>query len=151
MRAVRLAIAPMVALGVALLARAEMQPAPARAIRASRAPAASESVVRGREVYSRYGCAMCHGADGKGGFANANAETDGTVPAVVYVAEGYTRAELKLRLLDGTPVIGKADSKGPQPPFRMPGWRGQMTETEVSDLVEYLFGLQPKGAEAKWR
>jgi mono/diheme cytochrome c family protein len=106
---------------------------------------------RGRRVYERYGCALCHGADGKGGFANLNSETEGKVPGVLYVAEGFTPAELKAKILDGLATIGKADPKGPRPPFRMPGWRGQMTPQEVDDLAQYLMGLYPKAAEQKWR
>lgn len=106
---------------------------------------------RGRAVYERYGCALCHGADGTGGFLNPNAETAGKVPAVIYVAEGYTKAELQRKILDGVPSVGRADPKGPRPPFRMPGWRGQMTPQELDDLVLYLMGLAPKSSDAKWR
>jgi len=105
----------------------------------------------GRRVYERYGCALCHGADGKGGFANLNSETDGKVPGVNYVAEGFTPAELKAKILDGLATVGKADSKGPRPPYRMPGWRGQMTGQELDDLVQYLVSLYPKSAQEKWR
>ena len=106
---------------------------------------------RGRAVYEQYGCALCHGADGKGGFPNPNAETDGKVPAVIYVAEGYTKAELQRKILDGVPSVGKADPKGPRPAFRMPGWKGQMTAQELDDLALYLMGLNPKSSDAKWR
>lgn len=113
--------------------------------------ASTSRVERGRVVYRRYGCATCHGVDGKGGFENPNAETDGKVPGVVYVAEGYTDRELRQRLLEGTATVGKADPKGPRPPYRMPGWRGVMTDQEVDDLVEYLKSLMPKTGEDKWR
>ncbi len=106
---------------------------------------------RGRAVYDRYGCALCHGANGEGGFANPNAETAGKVPGVLYVAEGYTQAELQRKILEGVRSVGKADPKGPQPPYRMPGWGGQMAEEEVRDLAQYLAGLYPKSAEEKWR
>lgn len=141
-----------VLIAIVVGARVQSQLAFPRAVRLG-APAVrpATGIERGREVYHRYGCAMCHGADGKGGFANPNAETDGKVPGVTYVAEGYTPAELRQRLLDGTPVVGKADPKGPRPPYRMPGWRNQMTDQEVGDLVQYLFSLQPKTTEEKWR
>jgi mono/diheme cytochrome c family protein len=102
-------------------------------------------------VYAQYGCGACHGADGKGGFPNPNAETDGKVPAVIYVAEGFTRAELRRKILDGFPTIGKADPKGPRPPYRMPGWAGQMTDQDAGDLVEYLMSLYPKSEAQQWR
>lgn len=106
---------------------------------------------RGRLVYGRYGCAMCHGAEGKGGFANPNSETDGKVPGLLYVKEGYTAAELRAKLLDGVRTVGKANPRGNAPPFRMPGWRGSMTDREVDDLVQFLFSLYPASAEEKWR
>ncbi len=107
---------------------------------------------RGRRVYERYGCGLCHGADAKGGFANRNAETDGKVPGLTFVAEGFTRAELKKKILDGLATIGREDAKGPRPPYRMPGWGAQMSDAELTDLVEHLMSLLPKsGAAEKWR
>ena len=61
--------------------------------------------------------------------------------------KGYSKGELRKYLLKGNPSIGKEDPKGPRPPFRMPGWSGQMTEGETADLVEYLFSLfKPEGS-----
>jgi mono/diheme cytochrome c family protein len=119
-----------------------------------RVPAAAApgtAAQRGRLVYDRYGCAMCHGPEGKGGFANQNAETDGRVPGVVRVAEGYTSAEVKHLMLAGRPTVGKASASGPRPPYRMPGWQDSMTAQETDDLVAYLMGLAPKSAGTKWR
>jgi mono/diheme cytochrome c family protein len=145
--ALALLAAGLIALGVRAMARPPF-PQPVRA-RAADVPATA--VERGRAVYAGYGCSLCHGVDGKGGFANPNAETDGKVPGVVFVAEGYTRSELRRLLQNGTPQVGRADQNGPRPPYRMPGWSGQMREDEVADLVEYLFGLYPTSAEQKWR
>ena len=113
--------------------------------------AAGTAIERGRAVYAAYGCAACHGTDGKGGFPNPNAETDGKVPGITFVAEGYTRPELRKKILDGLATIGREDQNGPRPPFRMPGWAGQMTDAEVADLVEYLWSLYPKSETQKWR
>lgn len=107
---------------------------------------------RGRRVYERYGCGLCHGADAKGGFPNRNAETDGKVPGLTFVAEGFTRAELQKKILQGLATIGREDANGPRPPYRMPGWAAQMSDAELTDLVEYLMSLLPKsGAGDKWR
>lgn len=125
-------------------------PAP-HAVRARHDPPAASAIERGRGVYAAYGCAMCHGIDAKGGFANPNAETDGKVPGLLMVKEGYLPRELAQKILDGAPRIGKADPKGPVPPYRMPGWRDRMTREEADDLVQYLFSLYPKAAEEKWR
>jgi mono/diheme cytochrome c family protein len=145
-----LPITLLVLLGVATWAQTR-RPLP-RIVRAAPRDAGRETAPeRGRRVYERYGCALCHGADGKGGFANLNSETEGKVPGLLYVAEGFTPAELKVKILNGLATIGKADPKGPRPPFRMPGWRGQMTQQELDDLAQYLISLYPKSAEQKWR
>ncbi len=135
-----------------LVAWAQMRPPLPRAVRAVPRDTGGETALeRGRHVYERYGCALCHGADGKGGFANLNSETEGKVPGVNYVAEGFTPAELKAKILEGLATVGRADPKGPRPPYRMPGWSGQMTSQEVDDLAQYLVSLYPKAAEQKWR
>jgi mono/diheme cytochrome c family protein len=58
-------------------------------------PALMSPVDRGREVFRKYGCAGCHGQEGKGGVPNPNAKTAQQVPALTYVADGYTKPELK--------------------------------------------------------
>ena len=115
------------------------------------APAASTPEARGRAVYETYGCRLCHGADGKGGFANPNALSDGKVRGVTTVAEEFTAAEIRQVIAAGQPRIARADEKGPVPPFRMPGWAGQMTDQQINDLTKYLMSLQPKSADKSWR
>jgi mono/diheme cytochrome c family protein len=125
-------------------------PAPV-AVRQTVVPA-TDPVDHGRLLYRTYGCGMCHGAAGKGGFVNPNAESEGKVPALVMVKEGYLERELVQKILDGAPRIGKADPKGPVPPYRMPGWRDRMTRGEATDLAKYLESLYPKKAGAdRWK
>lgn len=109
------------------------------------------AVERGRLLYARYGCAMCHGADGKGGASNPNSETDGKIPAVIFVKEGYTAKEVANKVLDGFATIGRQGGQGPTPPYRMPGWKGQMTSAEADDLTQFLFSLYPASAAKSWR
>lgn len=126
-------------------------PAPA-SVRVSVEPPSADAVARGHQVYQTYGCAMCHGPDAKGGVANLNSESEGKVPGLVMVKEGYLEREVVQKILEGTPRIGKADPKGPTPPYRMPGWRDRMTRAEAADLTTYLFSLYPKKTDAeKWR
>ncbi len=146
-RVLVLAALVIVAIGVHLETRA---PAPT-AVRTPQADSGASAAVRGRAVYDHYGCAACHGADAKGGFSNPNSETEGKVPGVNFVAEGYTRRELGVYVLKGQPTIGKTDPKGQPPPYRMPGWTGQMTDRDASDLVEYLFSIYPKSDAVKFR
>ncbi len=114
------------------------------------APAATPQA-RGRAVYDRYGCAMCHGTDGKGGVANTNAASGGKIPELTKVAEGYTADELRRLILKGTATIDRANAAGPRPPLRMPGWRDRMTDREAADLAQYLMSLEPRGAKDSWR
>ena len=146
-RAVLFALPALVLVGASVFSSAPY-PAPQRLPAAAAPGTAAE---RGRLVYERYGCALCHGADGKGGFANQNAETDGKVPGVTRVAEGYTSAEVKHLILAGRSAVGKASANGQRPPYRMPGWQDRMRGQEADDLVAYLMGLAPKSAGTKWR
>ena len=144
----------LVLLGFVVLAygvRLETRPPAPFPVAAPEAAAGATAAARGQAVYAHYGCAACHGADGKGGFPNANSETDGKVPGVIFVKEGYTRAELRKKILDGLATVGKKDPQGPRPPYRMPGWAGVMTDAEVGDLIEYLMSLYPKSEAQKWR
>lgn len=111
-------------------------------------PALMTPVERGKDVYRKYGCAGCHGADGQGGVPNPNAKTAQQVPGLKFVAEGYTKDELRKRVLDGQREIPALDAKKPAPPLYMPPWRGKIAEGEVTDLVEYLVSLLPKGEKA---
>lgn len=144
------ALALIVLVALAIVIRVQTRPPAPQAMRRAVVESPQTNAERGRAVYGRYGCAMCHGTDGKGGFPNPNAETDGKVPGVTFVAEGYTAHELRKVILKGVATIGRADANGPRPPYRMPGWAGQIDEQEMEALVQYLMSLAPKSGE-KWR
>ena len=131
--------------------RAYGRPAAPRVVHVPDLPAAGTPEARGRIVYEQYGCRMCHGNDGKGGFANPNALSDGKIRGVTTVAEEFTATEIRHVIELGQPRIARADEKGPLPPYRMPGWAGQITDRQVDDLVKYLMSLEPKSADKKWR
>jgi mono/diheme cytochrome c family protein len=136
---------------VAVAVHYQLRPPAPTTVRVSVEPPAADAAARGRLVYQMYGCAMCHGADATGGFANLNSESAGKVPGLVMVKEGYLEREVVQKILDGAPHIGKADPKGPTPPFRMPGWKDRMARAEAADLTKYLFSLYPKTTGDKWR
>jgi cbb3-type cytochrome oxidase cytochrome c subunit len=102
-------------------------------------------VERGREVYRKYGCAGCHAPEGKGGVPNPNAKTAEQVPGLTYVADGYTPAELKARIVKGQKEIPALDPKRPAAPLYMPAWGGVIKDAEIDDLIAYLISLKPKG------
>jgi mono/diheme cytochrome c family protein len=110
-------------------------------------PSLMSPVERGREVFRTYGCAGCHGLEGKGGVPNPNAKTAEQVPALTYVADGYTKPELKKFIENGQRDIAALDPKRPAPPLYMPAWGATIKDAEINDLVEYLFSLKPKGED----
>lgn len=115
----------------------------------SSAPAESgDPVERGHRVFSRYGCATCHGVQGRGGVKNINTK-GGEIPRIDKSSEGYTREELKKLIREGKePTL--EDTKGPRPTFRMNSWKTLLEESELDDLVYFLFSLLPKKEGEKW-
>jgi mono/diheme cytochrome c family protein len=107
-------------------------------------PALMSPLERGKAVFKKFGCAGCHGRDALGGVPNPNAKTAQQVPGLKFVSEGYTKDELKKRILNGQKEIAKLNPAGPPPPLYMPPWRGKIAEGELNDLVEYLMSLLPK-------
>lgn len=104
---------------------------------------------RGRQLYEKYSCLACHGNGGVGGVYNANAQTGGMINGVRFVAETYTKVDLSKKILDGVPVVPKADPNGPNPPLAMPTYRGIIGVEEMRELVDYLYSLRPPGATTK--
>jgi cbb3-type cytochrome oxidase cytochrome c subunit len=114
---------------------------------ASSMPSFMNPVERGRESYRKYGCAGCHGADAKGGVPNPNAKTAEQVPGLLRVADGYTKAELKSRIVKGQHEIIALDPGRTPPPLYMPAWGNVIKDAELDDLVAYLISLKPKGED----
>jgi len=112
--------------------------------------ASSPQLQEGYKVYKNYGCILCHGVNGEKGVKNANAQTGEEIPALTYVAEGYTQDELKQQILKGLKDIPQKDSLGRTPPYRMPSWKGAISDQELELLADYLMSLMPKGEKEEW-
>ena len=127
------------------------RPPQPRRIYRSGAAVPSNAIERGQLIYAQYGCALCHGDDGRSGIANPNSETDEKIPPIVFVQEGYTKPELLTYVLKGNQEIGKERADGSTPPYRMPGGLGRLNRNEAGDLVEYLWSLYPEDEKTdKW-
>jgi mono/diheme cytochrome c family protein len=122
----------------------------ARAAISGNAPSAADlakmtPVERGHAVYQKYGCFQCHGQDAKGGVPNPNAKTAEQIPSLIYVADGYTKDELKSFIMRGERTIPVLHPDKPPPPHFMPSWGNVISTNELNDLADYLFSLKPKG------
>jgi len=109
-------------------------------------------VQRGYEVYRSHGCILCHGLNGEKGRKNSNAKTGDATPALTYIAEGYTKKEFQKKVLTGVKTIQRKDTTGQAPPWRMPGWRGVISKSELEDLTAYVWQLLPPdtGGDDDW-
>ena len=144
-----LSLALVVAVGVAGSVEVRLRAKAAEDGTARSAGPLDPQLDRGRQIYEKYSCIACHGAGGAGGVHNVNAQTGGMINGLRFVAETYTKQDLAKRILDGVPVVPKADANGPAPPLAMPAYRGLIGYQETQDLVEYLFSLRPPGASKK--
>jgi mono/diheme cytochrome c family protein len=101
----------------------------------------------GKWVFDRYGCAGCHGLNGKGGRQNFNYQGDGHEPTLTKVIGNYTREELHKKLQMGVQVVNKENPKGPTPPLYMPAWKDRISPDEMDALMDYLFSIAEKQEE----
>ncbi|RME48702.1 MAG: cytochrome c, partial [Deltaproteobacteria bacterium] len=115
----------------------------------ARATPISDPVARGKALYERMGCALCHGEEGSGGVANPNSETGGKIVGLTLVKEGYSEAELVAKIGTGVPNVGRKDPGKAPPPLRMPAYATWLSEEERHDLAAYLFSLYPKDRESE--
>ena len=102
-------------------------------------------VKKGQEIFNAKGCVYCHGPNGAGGVKNPNSQ-GGEIPSLSKVAEGFSKDELKAKILAGVKEIGKEDPKGRTPPLYMPTWKGHVSEEELDALAAFLMNLAPKSA-----
>lgn len=102
----------------------------------------SDPVKRGQEIFTRVGCVGCHGRGGKGGYPNNNV-AGGKIPALLLVADGYSKEELESRIRNGSNPA-KDDPNGPEPMIVMPAWGETLKDDEIDALADYLISIKPK-------
>ena len=109
-------------------------------------PAYNSKIEQGAAVFQKYGCIGCHGPQGRGGIRNKNMDMGEEVPPLVYVAEGYSKEELKEIIREGR-YPGRSERGGTAPPLWMPSWKEKISADELDALVEYLYSLYPDRAK----
>ncbi len=138
-------VASVIATGYMDTQRRKSENAPPTSEAAALTASLSPELQRGLKVYEDFSCATCHGPAGKGGVHNFNSQTGQQVPALIHVADSYTRAELLAKIQNGVPLEPKLDTHGPAPPLHMPGFEELLTGDQMNDLAAYLVSLKPKG------
>jgi cytochrome c553 len=108
-------------------------------------PPLSPDLLPGFKLYEQMSCVACHGAAGKGGVQNFNAQTGQQVPALIHVADSYTKADLIAKISQGVPVCAKLNPDGPAPPLHMPAFKDLLKDQDMESLVKYLDSLKPPG------
>lgn len=106
-----------------------------------------QATARGKLVFEKSGCFVCHGNEGSGGTRNRNSATGEAVPKLTYVSRGYTIPALKERIRRGSVDVKKLNLKSFTPPVSMPPFRARLSEGELDDLVAYLKSLTPEQGE----
>ena len=106
-------------------------------------PIFASSVEAGREVFQRFGCAGCHGANGHGSRQNWNYLHGQQIPSLTFVKEAYTTEELKAFIQRGKQPVDRLDPHRPVPPLYMPAWRDKIRGADLDNLVDYLYSLAP--------
>lgn len=107
----------------------------------------ADPVKRGEVLFVRAGCIGCHAYNGAGGYPNNNVQGN-QIPPLTFVADGYSKEELKARVRDGVEPE-KADPAGPDPLIKMPKWGEILSDNELEAVVEYLYSLRPQTAKAE--
>jgi mono/diheme cytochrome c family protein len=88
------------------------------------------SVIRGRLVFRNY-CTLCHGLEGRGDGRAAKLHTPRPFNLTTSTAPRYYIADMVLK---GGEAMGRG--KG------MPPWGGQLTDEQLSDVLNYLQTLR---------
>ena len=102
----------------------------------------ASAIESGRQEFLRYHCWVCHGQDLRGGVQNPNAQ-GGEVPALVHVAEDYTKDEA-LKLIRNGRSSPKEKSSAGTPPIYMPSWKGIVKDPYIQNIANYIWSKQEK-------
>ena len=77
------------------------------------------TIERGRAVFQKYGCYVCHGIGGAGGIKNKNSTKGEYVSSLTGVGGSFSVDDLNERTLKGVASARKKNPQGPTPPVSM--------------------------------
>jgi mono/diheme cytochrome c family protein len=92
----------------------------------------ADSIAAGQALYTK-NCRFCHGADAKGNGPMAPKDTHPSDLTDAKWDRGGTDGELFLVLRDGA-----------APDFKMKGYKGRMSETDMWNVINYVRSIGPK-------
>lgn len=102
----------------------------------------AQVLARGATQYRNH-CAICHGSNLEGEANWRTRKADGTFPAPPHDAKGHTWHHPDRILFKYTKVGGSRFTRGA---FRsaMPGFSGQLSDTEISQVIAYIKSNWPR-------
>lgn len=103
----------------------------------------TEKEKKGQVIYHERQCAVCHGINGIGGVSNFNAQTGAKINGLRKLAEGFTRQEVKDKIMKGVAKVDPKDPMLPMPPLTMPPYKNSLLPEELEVLVDFLWALTP--------
>jgi len=95
-------------------------------------PSSAESIAAGKALYTR-NCRFCHGDDAKGNGQMAPKDTH---------PSDLTDAKWDRGDSDGEIFVVLRDGAGPD--FKMKGYKGRMSDTDMWNVINYLRSVGPK-------
>ncbi|MGB8479679.1 MAG: c-type cytochrome [Acidobacteriaceae bacterium] len=100
------------------------------------------AIEAGKQDFTRFGCAGCHGTGLQGGVSNPNAQ-GGQVPSLLHVSDDYTKDEV-IGIIRNGRVPPLDNVKGPTPPLYMPAWKQVLSDEDIQRIADYLWSKQQK-------
>ncbi len=104
----------------------------------------------GQQLFSA-NCAVCHGANGKGGNPNPGSD-DGTIPALNPIDPTIANADPKTFAMNVDLFLEHGSTPGgPNPTFSMPAWGDKklLTPQQIADAIAYVMSLNPQASNAQ--
>ncbi len=102
------------------------------------------SASAGQQLFAA-NCAVCHGAEGKGGNPNPGS-TDGTIPPLNPIDPLLKNPDPKVFAYNIDLFIEHGSTPdGPGPTFSMPAWGDKklLTPQQIADAIAYVISLNP--------